>query len=101
MMLAILAMGAFHYSVHSVFIAAAMDVAGGQVQSTVVSLIYGSGVLGALSPVLAGAIADSYGVPNALLFGGSAVILSGAVVAMLKLPTTATQQARKAALPGR
>ena len=54
LVLTILAMGAFLYSLHTIYIAAAMDVSGGEVQSTVVSLIYGAGFLGTLSPVLAG-----------------------------------------------
>ena len=93
LLLTILAMGAFLYSVHAIFIAAAMDVGGGEVQSTVVSLIYGASFLGTVSPVLAGVIADAHGVPAAFLFGGGLVLLSAFMLALLKLPRTATQEA--------
>ena len=83
--LTILAMGAFHYSVHVIFIAAAMDIAEGKVQSTVVSLIYGAGFLGTLSPVFAGAIADAYGIPNIFLYAGAVVLLSGGLMAMVRM----------------
>ena len=93
LLLTILVMGAFLYSVHAIFIAAAIDVAGGEVQSTVVSLIYGASFLGSFSPVLAGIIADAYGIPAAFLFGGSLVLLAAFMLALLKLPKTAIQGA--------
>ena len=93
LLLTILAMGAFLYSVHAIFIAAAIDVAGGEVQSTVVSLVYGASFLGTVSPVVAGVIADAYGIPAAFLFGGSLVLLAAFMLALLKLPKTATQGA--------
>ena len=93
MVLTVLALGAFQYSLHTIFIAAAMDVAGGQVQSTIVSLIYGAAIFGTVAPVLAGILADAYGVPSAFLFGGSVVLLSTFVLGLLKLPKTATQMA--------
>ena len=48
--------GAFSFSLHHIFIAAALDAAKGQVQSTVVSLIYGAGLLATFSPYVAGTI---------------------------------------------
>jgi len=97
MMLTVLALGAFLYSLHTIFIAAAMDVAGGQVQSTVASLIYGAALLGAVSPILAGILADAYGVPSAFLFGGAVVLLSTFILGLLKLPKTANQLAAETA----
>ena len=91
LVLTILAMGAFLYSLHTIFIAAAMDVAGGEVQSTVVSLIYGASFLGTTSPILAGIIADTYGTPSAFLYGGGVVLLSSFILALLRLPKTTTQ----------
>ena len=93
MVLTILALGAFQYSLHTIFIAAAMDIAGGEVQSTVVSLIYGASFLGTLSPVLAGVIADNYGIPSTFLYGGAVVLVSTFILAVLKLPKTVTQMA--------
>ena len=93
LVLTILALGAVQYSLHVIFIAAAMDVAGEEVQSTVVSLIYGASFLGTLSPVLAGVIADAYGYPSAFLYGGGIVLLAAFITALIKLPRTATQLA--------
>ena len=93
MVLTVLALGAFLYSLHALFIAAAMDVAGGaEVQSTVVSLIYGASFLGTVSPVVAGIIADAQGTPSAFLFGGSMMLLAGVLMVPLKLPRTARQR---------
>ena len=71
-----------------------MDVSGGEVQSTVVSLIYGAGFIGAVSPLSAGIIADSYGTTSAFIYGGGAVFLGAAALALTKLPRTTTQLAR-------
>ena len=90
----ILLMGSFLYSLHVIFIASAMDVAAGEVQSTVVSLIYGSNILGTVSPILAGVISDTYGVPNAFIYSGALVLLAGLILSRLRLPRTATQVAR-------
>ena len=93
LILTILAMGAFLYSLHTLFIAAGMDVSGGEMQSTVASLIYGAAFLGNLSPIIAGTIADAYGTPNAFLYAGGMVLVSTVILVRLKLPKTATQMA--------
>ena len=91
LVLTIIALGAFLYSLHTIFIAAAMDLAGGEVQSTVVSLIYGASFLGPLSPVFAGIIADHYGTHITFIFGGSVVLLAAALLALTRLPKTLNQ----------
>ena len=91
LILTILAMGAFHYSLHTIFIASAIDVARGQVQSTVVSLIYGAGFLGTASPIIAGAIADSLGTHISFLYAGSIVLAATVGMSFLSLPRTANQ----------
>jgi MFS family permease len=91
LVITIIALGAFLYSLHTIFIAAAMDVAGGEVQSTVVSLIYGASFLGTLSPVFAGIIADRYGTHITFVYGGAVVLLATAVLALTKLPRTVNQ----------
>ncbi len=91
LLLTILALGAFLYSLHTIFIAAAMDIAGGEIQSTVVSLIYGASFLGTVSPIIAGVIADSYGTTSAFLYGGAVTLVATVVLALLRLPKTATQ----------
>ncbi len=92
--LTIIALGAFLYSLHSIFIASAMDVAGEKVHSTVVSLIYGASFLGTFSPVVAGVIADNFGTRTAFIYGGIIVLVGTLVLAATRLPRTAVQVAR-------
>ena len=87
-----MAAGAFLYSLHTIYIAAGMDVARGQAQSTVVSLIYGASFLGAFSPWVAGVIVDAYGTPSSFIYGGVMVILGAALLAATRLPRTSTQE---------
>ncbi len=91
--LTVIAIGSVLYSLHAIFIGAAIEVAEGSVQSTIVSLVYGASFLGTLSPVLAGVIADRYGVPSTFIYGGGVVLLGTVILAMLKLPKTASQMA--------
>ena len=91
LLLTIMALGAFLYSLHTIFIAAAMDIAGGEIQATVVSLIYGASFLGTVSPIIAGLIADSYGTSSVFLYGGAVTLVATVVLALLRLPKTATQ----------
>ena len=93
----IIALGTFLYSLHTIFIAAAMDVAGDEVQSTVVSLIYGASFIGTLSPVIAGRIADNYGTENTFLYGGAMILLATLILALTRLPKTANQTAQEGA----
>lgn len=94
LVLVILALGAVLYSLHTIFIAAAMDVAGGEVQSTVVSLIYGATFLGTVSPILAGLIVDQTGdTSNAFIYGGVVMFLTAAALASVRLPRTERQVA--------
>ena len=86
LLLTVLAVGAFQYPLHAIFIAAAMDIAGGEVQSTMASLIYGASFLGTLSPVLAGVIADAYGIPSTFLYAGGTTLLATFMLATLKMP---------------
>ena len=80
-----LAMGAFLYALHAIYIAAAMEVAQGEAQSTVVSLIYGASFLGAFSPFLAGVIVDAGTISDAFVYGGVMVFLAGVVLALIRL----------------
>ena len=85
-------MGAFVYSLHSIFIAAAMDVALGKAQSTVVSLIYGASFIGTLSPIIAGLLVDSFGLTSAFVYSGIIVLLSTVLLMVLRLPKTMSQE---------
>jgi MFS family permease len=91
LVMVILAMGAFRFSVHHIFIAAAIDAARGQVQSTVVYLIYGAGFIGTISPNIAGLISDKYGIPSAFVYGGGVALL--ATLVLLWLPSRAQRPA--------
>jgi hypothetical protein len=87
-------MGSFLYSLHTIFIAAAMDVSKGEAQSTVVSLIYGASFFGTFSPFLAGVIVDSTAkTGNAFIYAGVVVLISTVLLAVVKLPKTANQMA--------
>ena len=92
LILTILAMGAFLYSLHTIYIASAMDVAQGQAQSTVVSLIYGASFLGAFSPWVAGVIVDRTEISNAFIYGGAMVIIGAFILALTNLPRTVNQE---------
>lgn len=91
LVLTILAMGAFLYSLHTIFIAAALDVSKGKSQSTVVSLIYGASFLGIVSPLIAGILADNFGTGSAFIYAGAVALASTVLLAMQKLPKTANQ----------
>ncbi len=82
----------FKFSLHHIFVAAAIDAAGGQVQSTVVSMVYGSGVLGTISPTIAGLISDRYGIQSSFMYAGSLSLIALLVLMTLKLPKTAAQR---------
>ena len=84
----VLVMGAFVYSLHVIFIAAAMDVAEGKAQSTVVSLIYGASFLGSFSPYIAALIVDGFGLQSAFVYSGVMVLIATVLLTTLKLPET-------------
>jgi predicted MFS family arabinose efflux permease len=84
--LTILALGAFLYSLHSIFISAAIGVVGENGQSTVVSVMYGASFLGVLSPIIAGLIVDETQTQNAFLYGAVMVLLGAVVLAVMRLP---------------
>jgi MFS family permease len=82
----IFGLGAFLYSLHSIFISAAIGVAGEAAQSTTVSLMYGAGILGIFSPIVAGLIADEMGTRSAFLYGAAMVLAGAIVLAVMRLP---------------
>jgi FSR family fosmidomycin resistance protein-like MFS transporter len=84
--LTILALGAFLYSLHSIFISAAIGVVGENAQSTVVSVMYGASFLGILSPIIAGVIVDETQTQNAFLYGAVLVFIATFVLAVMRLP---------------
>lgn len=88
-----LAMGAFLYALHAIYIAAAVDVAEGEAQSTVVSLIYGASFLGAFSPFIAGIIVDNFTTSDAFVYAGVMVLIATVVLGFTRLPKTLSQLA--------
>ena len=86
-----LLMGAFLYALHAIYIAAAIDVAQGEAQSTVVSLIYGASFLGALSPFIAGVIVDLTDTASAFVYGGVMALAATLILAFTRLPKTLSQ----------
>lgn len=89
-----LLMGAFLYALHAIYIAAAIDVAQGEAQSTVVSLIYGASFLGALSPFIAGVIVDLTDTSSAFVYGGIMALAATLILAFTRLPKTLSQLSR-------
>ena len=97
----IVASGVFLYSLHAIFIAAGSDFGSAEVQSTVVSLAYGTVfITGTFSPLVGGLIADSYGITSVFLYGGALLIAGGLSMALLRLPKTARQAMAQAARAG-
>ena len=84
--LIVLAKGAFKFSLHHIFIAAAIDTSKGEAQSTVTSFMYGAGLLGIFSPAVAGAISDTYGIHAAFVFGGVLTLVALAVLIRYRAP---------------
>jgi FSR family fosmidomycin resistance protein-like MFS transporter len=82
--LAVMVRGAFSFSLHHIFVAAALDAARGVAQSTVVSLIYGAGFLGTFSPFVAGLISDKYGIHSAFVYGGVTLIFPTVLLAVAR-----------------
>ena len=86
--LAVLVRGAFTFSLHHIFVAAALDAARGVAQSTVVSLLYGAGVLGTFSPYIAGLIADRYGIHSAFVYSGIVLVVPTVLLLLARFPTS-------------
>jgi len=93
--LAVLVRGAFSFSLHHIFVAAALDAVRGVSQSTVVSLIYGAGFLGTFSPIIAGLISDRYGIHSAFVYGGIVLIAPTVLLAVARFPRQGTAVERE------
>jgi FSR family fosmidomycin resistance protein-like MFS transporter len=83
----ILALGTFFFSLHAILIAAATELTEPSMQSTIVSLIYASGFIGALSPTLAGVLGDAYGLKVTFVMASCLVGLSAVTLMLTALPT--------------
>lgn len=74
-------MGAFQFPLMSLFLASAMDIVGQEVQATGVALVFGSGTLfGSLSPLLAGSLADAYGIQVVFSYAAILALVTASVL---------------------
>ena len=81
----IIGKGAFTFSLHHIYLAAALDVSAAKTQSSIVAIMYGSGIISTFAPYLAGLLADKYGFYAAFLFGGIILIAAGFVLLSIKI----------------
>jgi MFS transporter, FSR family, fosmidomycin resistance protein len=84
--LIIFSLGIFSFSMQSVLTSAAVELAGHEVHSTVVSLIYASSFVGSLAPTVAGVLSDAYGLPSTFYFSASLAVVATAVLLFTRLP---------------
>jgi predicted MFS family arabinose efflux permease len=83
----ILLLGTFLFSLHAILISAASELVEQSMQSTIVSLIYASSFVGALSPTLAGVLADAEGLQSTFVLAAGLVVCSAIVLALTRLPS--------------
>ena len=83
--LVLVMMGAFSYPLMAVLLAAAMDIAGSDIQATTVSLVFGAAIVfSAASPAIAGYLADTYGV-RAAFFLATGIVFTVFVFAAVRM----------------
>ena len=90
------ASGAFSFSLHHIFIAAAIDAAQGPLQSTVAAMIYSAGFMAIFSPYVAGLISDAWGIHSAFVYGGSVLVLPTALLLTITIPVPGKRSEAKA-----
>ncbi|MBM3933356.1 MAG: MFS transporter [SAR202 cluster bacterium] len=79
--------GSFKFTLQHIFVAAAIEAAKGQSQSTVVSLIYGASILGILSPFIAGVVSDSFGIESAFIYAAGMAAVATVLLARFRMPS--------------
>lgn len=89
--LVILGLGFFIFSMQSILTSAAVEQAGHEVHSTVVSLIYASSFVGSVAPTLAGVLADAYGLRSTFYMSASFAVLAVVVLLLTKMPNRVRQ----------
>ena len=83
MVLAIVGMGAFLYSMQALFLAAASDLGGADMQATISSMTYAMTFIAAtISPITAGFIADTFQVKAVFLYGAALLLVSAVLYAL-------------------
>lgn len=85
--LTIIAIGAFIFTFHHIFIAAAIDISPPELRGTSVALIYtGSMVIGGLGSITAGVLADAISVEATFVYAGILVIIAALGLAAVRMP---------------
>jgi FSR family fosmidomycin resistance protein-like MFS transporter len=83
MILVIVGMGAFLYSMQALFLAAASDLGGAEMQATISSMTYAMTFIAAtISPITAGFIADALQVKTVFLYGAILLLISAVLYAL-------------------
>ena len=86
LLLVVAVMGAFSFPLMSIFLAAALDVAEGDVPATTVSLVFGAAVvLSAVAPAIAGVLADAAGVKAVFGLASGIAFVTGGFTAVRSL----------------
>lgn len=84
--IAVAILGLFFYSLQGVLFASAMDVTGHEVGATTVGIVFsGNLALSAISPFLAGTIADALGLASTFYFTGVTTLLAALLVTAVPL----------------
>ena len=79
-------MGAFAFPLMAILLAAALDVAGSDVPATTVSLVFGAAIVfSAVTPALAGVLADAYGLRAAFLLAAGVAFATAGFTALRRL----------------
>jgi len=92
----IIGIGAFLYSFQALFVATASDLAGGNVQATTASLAYSVGpIAGTISPIIAGLVADAFGVSATFLYGAAVLLVGSMALFFVKPPQSAISRNRR------
>jgi predicted MFS family arabinose efflux permease len=86
----ILLLGFFLFSMQSILTSAAVEQAGHEVHSTVVSLIYASSFVGSLAPTVAGILSDAYGVKSTFYMSAALATTAVVILALTKMPRRTT-----------
>ena len=87
MVLVIVVMGAFLYSMQALFLAATSDLGGRELQATISSMTYGMTFVAAtISPFIAGLFADAFQVKTVFLYSASLLLVSALAFAVIRMP---------------
>ena len=86
MVVVIVVMGAFLYSMQALFLAAASDL-GGELQATISSMTYAMTFIAAtVSPSIAGLVADAFQVKTVFLYSAALLLVSALAFAAIRMP---------------